>query len=281
MTTPSTPTDTRHRTASASVRATGGVTGPAGESADLEIVASSESIARDGGLIPVDAWELDSYRSNPVVLLAHGRGEAGAFPIARAAWTTPDTARGELRQGWEFHRESPESQLAAKLYRRGWMRTASVAFRLHAFREPDDGEAEALQAELDAPEPPRWIAEHAELLEVSAVSVPSDPDALALDAALNDAREAGLDTSPLTRRLRALRRACRRGDARACRRLEDRRSRDDGGERVVELELGREVVEVALRPEESAEDLLDRVMERAGDRLEERARFRGWGDRVS
>lgn len=208
------------RHARARVRDAGGVRGPGGEDADLEITVSTEELARDGGVVPLEAWDLEAYRRNPVVLLAHGRGEAGSFPIARAEWTTPDDARGELRQGWTFHRESPESELAATLYAEGYMRTASVSFRLRDWHEPVPEEAEALQAELGTPEPPQWIAEDAELLEVSAVSVPADPGALVeAQAAVNSARAAGLDVEPLERRLRALRRRCRAGDADACRRL--------------------------------------------------------------
>lgn len=304
MTTPSAPAGTLDRTARAGVRQTGDVRGPGGEEADLEIAVSTERLARDGGVIPVEAWDLAAYRSNPVVLLAHGEGEAGAFPIAKAKWIEPDDRVGELRSGWRFHRKSPESELAAELYSEGFMRSASVAFRLHDWTEPEPEEAEQLAVELDAPEPPSWIAERAELLEVSAVSVPSDPGALALDAALNNAREAGLDTEPLTRRLRALRQRCRAGNARACDRLAGRRGRNDaggegepdaaaglswddyevvvgaGGERLLRLELGGRSLETELGEDEDPEEKLERVARKAAERLEERSRWRGWGDRV-
>lgn len=278
MTYASTPVVDRDRHARATVREAVGVRGPDGATADLEIAVSTEGVARDGGVIPVSAWDMDAYRRNPVVLLAHGLGADAAFPIGRAEWTVADRRAGELRQGWRFHEENEASGTAKSLYLNGFMRSASVGFRLHEWREPTAEEAEALQAELGAPEPPRWIAERAELLEVSAVAVPSDPDALALDWALSDARRAGLEVGPLAGRLRELRKRCRAGDARACRRLRGKaEDAPEAGRRLARFVVGGEVLEVPLRRGEEEHVMRARVVRMAAARaagVEEPERWR-------
>lgn len=225
---------------------------PNGEPFHVRIRASTDGLARDGGVIPLRISVFDELDADQRALVSF----------------------------WRFHEESDESRLARRLYEGGFMRAASVGFAIHDWHEPDEDELAELREQENVPDSAeiRWVADEAELLEESAVAVPADPGALALDRALNDARGAGLDVGPLAGRLRELRRRCRAGDAAACRRLAaEEEDAPKGDPRVARFRVGDEVLEVDLRPGEAEHVLRERVTRMAAARaagLEEEERWR-------
>jgi HK97 family phage prohead protease len=174
------------------------------EEYDLVIHASTGRVARDGGIIPVSAWErrLDAYLRNPVVLWAHQDSGPDGLPIGRAVKTELDKKAGVLRQWIRFHRETPLSQQVARLFEIGDLNAWSVGFRVHQEREPN--EEERAQAQREGYEV-RWVAEDAELFEVSAVPVPADIYATTVERSISRARRRGADVGYLERRWYALR----------------------------------------------------------------------------
>lgn len=191
----------RHGLAVEVERATGKRLAPSGAEYHIRIRASTNNIARDAGIVPMSAWErggLKNFNANPVILAYHNHRE----PIGRSVHTELEAAA--MNQYWEFHQESEVSRMMKTLYEKGFMRAASVGFLVHEFQFIDEmGKDEynelAKQYGADALRDVYWIAKRAELLETSAVPVPSDPHALTFDFAARNARAAGLDISELAR----------------------------------------------------------------------------------
>ena len=121
-------------------------------------VASEESEDRMGDIIDVGGWDITEFRKNPVVMLNH---DYGILPIGVVKSIATEGKQLIARVQWDM-----EDELAAFVrgkYERGIMRAVSVGFR-----------------------PLEWDAmgkgihfKKQELLELSAVSVPAHPHALA------------------------------------------------------------------------------------------------------
>jgi len=132
--------------------------------------ASTEVLDRDKEVIKTDGWELDNFRKNPVILLSH---EYRQPPIGKALWVKKD------KNGLKFKAQFAKTQVAEEvfqLYKDGFMRAFSVGFIPKEWEEGDPEDEKG----------PRKIYTKQELLEISAVSVPSNPEALV--AAVNEGK---------------------------------------------------------------------------------------------
>jgi len=140
------------------------------EERSLVGTASTEVLDRDKEIIKTDGWELDNFRKNPVILLSH---EYRQPPIGKALWVKKD------KNGLKFKAQFAKTQVAEEvfqLYKDGFMRAFSVGFIPKEWEEGDPEDEKG----------PRRIYTKQELLEISAVSVPSNPDALV--TAVNEGR---------------------------------------------------------------------------------------------
>ena len=143
--------------------------------ATLDFVASTATLDRYHEIIEPSGWRLDSYRSNPVFQNAHNYGDI-LFTLGKALVTEVRSVgdRQALCQRIQFATEvNPVARIAYGLYRGGFLNAVSVGFI--PLRWEDGGSTEA----QSAPAPRRRYVEQ-ELLEVSAVAIPANPDALAL-----------------------------------------------------------------------------------------------------
>jgi HK97 family phage prohead protease len=126
----------------------------------LTFRASIESEDRVGDVIRADGWELDNYRSNPVVLWGHRHD---LLPVGKSVdvWVDGDALMASI----EFA-PTDFAQQVKKLFTEGFLRGVSVGFRsLKSSRRPD-GKAGT-------------VFERQELLEISSAPVPMHPHALA------------------------------------------------------------------------------------------------------
>lgn len=121
---------------------------------DFEVIATTEGVDRDGEVISVKGWITDNFLKNPVVLFGH---DYWSFPIG--AVTDLKFESDKVIAKGVFAR-TPEGQKARLLYEDGILRAVSVGFL------PKKREGNAIIS--------------AELLELSFVPVPSNPDALSL-----------------------------------------------------------------------------------------------------
>jgi hypothetical protein len=125
----------------------------------IRFKASTEGVGRDGMVIEAAGWQLDNYRKNPVFLWAHDYfGER--LPIGRAEVSTEAK---HLVADVTFDQQDEFARKVESKYRRGFLSAVSVGWNTME-SQPGNGK------------PPRITK--AELLDVSAVPVPGDPDAL-------------------------------------------------------------------------------------------------------
>jgi hypothetical protein len=118
----------------------------------IRFVASTETPGRDGLIIRADAWLLDNYHQNPIVLWAHRYTDP---PIGRAQVFTEGR---NLVADVLFDRGDPFAREVERKYREGFLYAVSVGW--------------------DTLEQVGRVVTRAELLDVSAVPVPGDPAAL-------------------------------------------------------------------------------------------------------
>ena len=142
----------------------------------LRFIGSDETIDRDNERILVDGWKLTNYRKNPVVLVNHNVFE---LPVAKTkrVWVNKD------KRSLMFDIEFPEPEVSSigdtlyKLYSGGFMNATSVGFRPN----PDK------MVFGDGNKQPRVTFGEQDLLEISLVSVPTNPRALLNQKGISDA----------------------------------------------------------------------------------------------
>src|SRR5262245_38614521 len=127
----------------------------------FRFTASTPDVDRDNDVILDDAWNVESYLRNPVILAAH---DYGRLPVARATRVT----LAPLTVDVQFPPEgtSAASDEAYALVAGGYVRAVSVGFK------PLEGGA-TYDYQRDG-----TTFTKVELLEVSLVAVPANPSAL-------------------------------------------------------------------------------------------------------
>jgi HK97 family phage prohead protease len=173
----------------------------------LDFRSSDQTLDRYQEVITVAGWKLDNYRKNPVVQNAHSYWSL-ADTIGKALIT-------EVRLGTQnsepetylFQRiqfaveENPMAKLAYGLYKGGFLNAVSVGFI--PIRWEDSPSSSSSSSSLIR----RKYLEQ-ELLEVSAVSIPANPNALALGL-----KEGAIEKGDLRELAALLREICQRHGA--------------------------------------------------------------------
>ena len=149
----------------------------------FEFTASTEAIDRDGEVIEAKGWDLKNFKKNPVIMYGH---DYRSLPIGRASkvWVS----EGTLKNHVEFPPEGTYefADIVRRLLDAGYLKTESVGF---VPKEWEDGAEDKL---------PKRTYKKTELLEISIVPVPSNPDALiqAKDAGVITTKELEIITKP-------------------------------------------------------------------------------------
>jgi len=135
------------------------------DSRSFWIVASDESVDRDGDSIKADGWDLTNFKKNPVIPWAHRYGDP---PVAKAADIKVEDGKLMIKAQFAAADDYPFADTIYRLYKGGFLSAFSVGFKPTKWTTVD--------------EPGRWgwDIEKAELYEVSAVTVPANPNAVAL-----------------------------------------------------------------------------------------------------
>lgn len=131
----------------------------------LVFTASSTAVNRYGYALRNDGWRLANYEANPVVLWAH---DSMLPPIGTA---TVEPRAGGLRATITFDRTDELATAVERKYRRGFLNAVSVGVDFI------DKHGAALSPWKLTPQQIRDEAFY-DLAEISAVSVPGDPQAL-------------------------------------------------------------------------------------------------------
>jgi HK97 family phage prohead protease len=139
-------------------------------SSTLDFVVSDETLDRYNEVIVASGWKLDNYVRNPVFQNSHQYGDI-IYTIGRALTTEVRTMQGRtvLFQRVEFATDAnPIAKIAYNLYKGKFLNAVSVGFIPLQWENGGPGDVFA-----------RRYTEQ-ELLEVSAVGIPANPNALAL-----------------------------------------------------------------------------------------------------
>ena len=138
----------------------------------LRFVVSTDAVDRDLDKINQAGWQLDNYRTNPVVLLHHDQKD---WPVGKAVEI--DVVDGQLMATVEFVPEEvplagPTAECAYQLCRSGFLNAVSVGF------VPGDYDLSEDDDRSKAGAYPGVDHNSQELLEFSLVTVPSNAQAL-------------------------------------------------------------------------------------------------------
>jgi HK97 family phage prohead protease len=139
-------------------------------SSTLDFIVSDETLDRYNEVIVASGWKLDNYLRNPVFQNSHQYGDI-IYTIGRALITEVRTMHGRkvLFQRVEFATEAnPIAKIAYNLYKGKFLNAVSVGFIPMQWENGEPGHL--------------WQRRYTEqeLLEVSAVGIPANPNALAL-----------------------------------------------------------------------------------------------------
>ena len=177
----------------------------------LDFIASDETLDRYEEIICAAGWRLDNYQRNPVFQNAHKYGDI-LFTLGRALVTEVRAVAGRqvLFQRVEFATaHNPMAKIAYGLYKGKFLNAVSVGFIPVRWENPDGSEQGSSQGcgwpqptaseevEADRPATPSSLSPlptsvstpsgrfrrrylEQELLEVSAVGIPANPNALVL-----------------------------------------------------------------------------------------------------
>lgn len=128
---------------------------------EIEFIASTSSVDREGDTIAVDGWDLTAFRRNPVILWAH---DYRALPIGRATRVAVENGKLITRVQFATAAEYPFADTVLQLVKGGYLNAVSVGFlpTRWAYNEQRGG-VDFLEQEL---------------LEVSVVPVPANAEAL-------------------------------------------------------------------------------------------------------
>jgi HK97 family phage prohead protease len=136
----------------------------------LDFIASDESLDRYDEIVCVSGWDLSNYQRNPVFQNAHQTGDI-LHTLGKATLTEIRTIadRKALAQRIQFATDvNPMAKVAYGLYRGKFLNAVSVGF------VPSDWE----MGNERTPYRRKFLKQ--ELLEVSAVAIPANPNALTL-----------------------------------------------------------------------------------------------------
>lgn len=130
------------------------------ENGVFEVIATTEDIDRHGETIKIDGWDLQNYLKNPIILFGHSYNELEDI-IGRATDVRFDGTSMIVKGTFASAEANPKAQQLRKLYEEGIVKTVSVGF---------------IPLERDPYNPS--VITRAELLELSFVPVPANPEAL-------------------------------------------------------------------------------------------------------
>lgn len=146
----------------------------AGEGSESEFLLMSEAVARDGISLDPDGLDTTAFMRNPVLLWQHGTDERrGSQPIGRIASLTRQRSRDANANGWLARVEWYDDDFSTSIrdqYKRGFLHAVSVSWI----------PLERKFVEMETPEGRRRVPRdvRSEMLELSAVGVPGDANAL-------------------------------------------------------------------------------------------------------
>lgn len=135
----------------------------------MRFVASDETVDSYGDIVSADGWDLRRFQKNPQVLFAHNHRET----IGKAVDVGVEGKRLMARIEFAPEGTTETADNVWKLLKAGFLRAVSVGFAVHS-----DKDYEYIYDDEENVTGFRYLRQ--ELLEISVVSVPANPNALAV-----------------------------------------------------------------------------------------------------
>lgn len=132
------------------------ITQAASKDSDFSAVASTAIEDRHGEIVSVEGWDIKKFKENPVLLWGHDHFEM-AVGQAKKIWIEGTGKKAKLMIEGFLHEHTEKARALKQLVKEGIIKTMSVGFR------PIDMEGN------------KFVSQ--ELLEVSFVNVPANPQA--------------------------------------------------------------------------------------------------------
>lgn len=142
-------------------------------------IASAGTVDRAGDIVEPSGWRLESYRKNPVILVSH---DSQGLPVARATHIAVEGRALAIEGQFPPAGTSARADEAWDLIEAGILGAVSVGFLPLKAEPRRDGMG--------------WRYLEQDLLEVSLVSVPANPDALIQPSLAPSGRAAGEEAPP-------------------------------------------------------------------------------------
>lgn len=152
-----------------------------GDDRNFKVIASTGDIDRDNEIIDQNGWELSNYLKNPVILFGHNSRE---LPIGVATKVYVENDQLIIEGKFASKEANPMAENVKVLYDEKIIKTVSVGFIGKEYEIKTINQKEV------------WIWTKAELLELSFVPVPANPEAVSL------MKEKGLDVKTLTQEIK-------------------------------------------------------------------------------
>lgn len=133
------------------------ITQAAKQDAEFVAVASTAIEDRHGEIVSVEGWDIKKFKEDPVLLWAHDHYEM-AVGQAKKIWVEGTGKKAKLMIEGFIHEHTDKARALKQLVKEGIIKTMSVGFR------PIDMDGNTFTSQ--------------ELLEVSFVNVPANPQAL-------------------------------------------------------------------------------------------------------
>jgi HK97 family phage prohead protease len=126
----------------------------------LTIVASTARVDRVGDTIIQEGWQLTEFLKSGVLLYEHDRSEPVGLPLN----TRIEGGKLVFEPLFMPEEINPFAARVGRMYEGGWLKSVSVGFTPLEMEPRADGRG--------------YIIKRAELLEISCVTIPANPDAL-------------------------------------------------------------------------------------------------------
>lgn len=140
------------------------------EERSFTAIASTEDVDRDGDIIRASGWKLKNFKKNPVFLWGH---DNYSLPIGTVKDVWVENEKLMFMPVFATEEMNPFADKVYRMFQKKFLRSFSVRFDPLEWAEikPDDGKGIT-----------RFGREYKkqELLEISAVSIPANPGAVAL-----------------------------------------------------------------------------------------------------
>ena len=147
------------------------------------VLASSGSLDRDEEIILPEAWSIDAFKRNPIFLFAHASRSADPQNILGRVENVQKTTAGLVADFAYDTDINPKAAMVFAQVQRGTLRAYSVGFVPKAWvteyspREQIDALPETARKALESGKA-YVVYTNVELIEISQVPVPSNPDAM-------------------------------------------------------------------------------------------------------